>query len=377
MAVPKESLHKLSIEELDGELIARGDQTPGEVQFKFKDKNGTLERHAMMAQIKNLYKTASSPNPTLSHISTWELVETLIHKIKENNDIRGIWGKDNRMDFYAITDEKVKKNADSIAAICMKDNLLDKETGFSTLKHKNYGKTFNLCDQEPFHNQPISAGRLCTGFLVRDDVIATAGHCADEKNVTEVRIIFGFKMLGLSTPVTWIPNENIYKGVKIIHRVYDPKSKGADWEMIKLDRKVKNHPLVKLSEKAIYLNQPVYILGHPCGLPLKYASGAQVRDITEACFSADLNVYCGNSGSPVFDCKMHEVIGVVVRGDTQDFRWTGKGWLSIIYPNPVIRSQEPQCTRVSEFREIVAGAGEGAGGNAFLENKPMRRKKYK
>lgn len=353
MAVPKRSLLELSIEELDRELIARGAQTPGEVQFKFKDKDGTLERHAIMAQIKNLYDTASSPNQMFSHISTWKLVETLTHKIQENNEIRGIWGEDDRMDFYAITNEQIKKNADSIASICMKNNLVDKEKGFSTMRVKNYGKSFNLSDCEPFHNQPIAAGRLCTGFLVKQDVIATAGHCADEKNVTELRIVFGFKMLGLSTPVTWIPNENIYKGVKIIDRVYNPLGNGSDWALIKLNRKVKGHPVVKLSEKAIYRNQPVYILGHPCGLPLKYASGSQVRDIYESYFSADLNVYCGNSGSPVFDSKTHEVIGIVARGDNQDFRWTGRGWLSIIYPNPDLHSKEPQCTRVSEFIEYV------------------------
>jgi len=345
----KRSLHDFSIEELDIELIARGAQTPGEVQFKFKDRNGTPERHAIVVQIKDLYNKASSPNPTLSRISTWELVETLMHKIKENNDIRGIWGIDNRMDFYAISDERIRKNASCVAAICSENDLIHNGEGFSTLEVKNYGKTFNLCDLEPFYNQPIAAGRLCTGFLVKDDVIATAGHCADEKNVTDFRIVFGFKMLGLSTPITWIPNENIYKGVKILHRVYDSKGKGPDWELIKLDRKVEGHTPVKLSEKPIVLDQPVYILGHPCGLSLKYTSGAQVRNINDTCFAADLNVYSGNSGSPVFDCKTHEVIGIVVRGDTQDFRWTGKGWLSVIYPNSDIRSQEPQCTRVSEF----------------------------
>jgi hypothetical protein len=275
-----------------------------------------------------------------------------IKNLKKNNT-KGILEKVEQMDFYAITDERIKKNADSIAAIFLEDNLHNKEKGFSTLRVKNYGKTFNLCNCEPFYSQPISAGRLCTGFLVKEDVIATAGHCADKKGVIELRIVFGFKMLGRSTPVTWISNENIYKGLKIIHRVYDPKGNGSDWALIKLDRKVEEHPLVKLSEKAIYLDQSVYILGHPCGLPLKYASGAQVRDITDTCFAADLNVYCGNSGSPVFDRKTHEVIGIVVRGDTQDFRWTGKGWLSIIYPNPDIHSKEPQCTRVSEFIEYV------------------------
>jgi hypothetical protein len=353
MAYKRKLPFECSVEELDRELIARGAQIPVENPFEFRDREGSPEREAIMAQAKELYYTAPLPNKALSHISTWELVETLMSKTKKKR-VRGIWRADGRMDFYELTNNKqIKKNARSTAAICMKDSLIDTEKRFSTLKIKNYGETFNLCESEPFRNQPIAAGRLCTGFLVKEDVIATAGHCADEKNLTDLRIVFGFKMLGLSTPVTWIPNENIYKGLQIIHRIYDPKGSGSDWALIKLDRKVVGHLVVNLSKKPIYLTQPVYILGHPCGLPLKYASGAQVRDITDTCFAADLNVYCGNSGSPVFDSKTHEVIGIVVRGDTQDFRWTGKGWLSIIYPNPDIHSKEPQCTRVSEFKNIV------------------------
>ena len=232
---------KLTVQQLDRELVARGAQIPGNERFKFKDKQGTPQRDALVAQVKELYELAPSPNTELRHISTWELVQSLIQRSRESNDNRGIWFTDNRLDFYATTDEQIKKNVDSIAAICLEDNLLNKEKGFSTLRVKNYGKTFNLCDCEPFYSQPISAGRLCTGFLVKEDVIATAGHCADENDVTELRIVFGFKMLGLSTPVTWSPHENIYKGVKIIHRVYDPKGSGADWELIKLDRKVEGH----------------------------------------------------------------------------------------------------------------------------------------
>jgi hypothetical protein len=355
MKYRKKSPYECSVEELDRELIARGAQISDEKRFQFTDKEGTSEREAVMKRVKELYDKdiTPSPNKALSHISTSRLVKALILKTRKVKGRKGIWGEDDRLDFHEIKEEQIKKNAECVAAICLEDNLIDKEKGFSSLYVKNYGAVFNLCSDEPFHNQPIAAGRLCTGFLVKEDVIATAGHCADEDSVAELRIVFGFKMLGLSTPVTWIPHENIYKGVKIIHRVYDPKGSGADWELIKLDRKVEGHPMVKLSEKAIYRNHPVYILGHPCGLPLKYASGAQVCGIIDACFSADLNVYCGNSGSPVFDSKTHEVIGIVVRGDTQDFRWTGKGWLSVIYPNPAIRSQEPQCTRVSEFKDFV------------------------
>jgi V8-like Glu-specific endopeptidase len=96
-------------------------------------------------------------------------------------------------------------------------------------------------------------------------------------------------------------------------------------------------------------DQEIYVIGHPCGLPLKYAPGAYVCDVNETCFSADLDVYSGNSGSPVFDSKTHEVIGMAVRGDNMDFRWNGKGWISVIYPNLDIVSGGAHCTRVSEF----------------------------
>lgn len=346
---------EIIVEKLDKELITRGAQIKIEKRFQLENRERTPEMNAIMAGVRELYdiKKKSSPTKAFNHMSIWSLTKMLVIKIQKLEKVRGIWGEDNRSDFFSIKDEKIKENTNCIAAIFLNVDLIDEGNGFSSIKVKNYGKTFNLCTIEPFYNQPIAAGRLCTGFLVKDDVIATAGHCADEKNIADIRIVFGFKMLGLSTPVTWIPHENIYKGVKIIHRIYDPKGSGSDWELIKLDRKVEGHPVVKFSEKAIYLNQSVYILGHPCGLPLKYASGAKVRKVTDSCFSADLNVYCGNSGSPVFDSKTHEVVGIVVRGDTQDFRWTGKGWLSVIYPNPDIRSKEPQCTRGSEFKNIV------------------------
>ena len=351
MTNQRKSQLEILVEKLDRELIARGAQIPWEERFKFTDKEGTPERGAVMKQTKKLYQTAPPLNNALSHIDTSQLAKLLMIKARELNRKRGIRGRDSRVDYYEITDKQIKKNADSVAAVCMKNNLLDKEKGFSTLKVKNYGKAFNLCNCEPFYRQPIAAGRLCTGFLVKEDVIATAGHCVCENNVRDLYIVFGYKMLGLNTPVTWIPNENIYKGVRIIRRICKRMGNQSDWAMIKLDRKVEDREAVTLSEKKISRDRPVYIIGYPLGLPLKYSPGATVSDISEAYFSADLNVYCGNSGSPVFDGKTHAVLGIVVRGDNRDFRLVENCWMSIIYSRTDKYSKEPQCTRVSEFIE--------------------------
>ena len=343
-----------SVEELDRELVARAAQIPAEKLFKFKDKEGTPQRDDIVEQLRELFDPTTSPPPNqaLSHISTGDLIKVLRFKagnVTIQGANRGIWYGDDRLDFYEIDDKQVKKSADCVAAVCMKNNLLDTHRGFSLLKVKNFGKAFNLCDSEPFRQQPVVSGHICTGFLVKEDVIATAAHFANENNVTDLRIVFGYIMLDPYTPVIRIPDEKIYKGIEIIKRTYNRRGNQSDWVLVKLDRRVEGQTIATLSGKVIPSQQPVYIIGYPCGLPLKYAPGAKVGDLREAYFGANLDVYSGNSGSPVFNRDTHEVIGMVVRGDNRDFRWSGKGWVSILYPNPGIYSQGAQCTRVSEF----------------------------
>jgi len=347
------SPYEFSVEELDKELIARGAQVSDEKRFKFSDRMDAYEWDCIMKQVKELYDAAKSwsPNEALRDISTEDLVKILLFKtgIIEKDGVRGIWGKDKRKDFYEIEDEQIKKNAECTAAILFKESLIESGKDFSMVKVKNYGKTFNLSDYESFHDQYMIDGRVCTGFLVAEDVVATAGHCANNKNVTDLHFVFGFRMQDPTTPVIRIPKSNIYKGVKLAHSTYDHKRIGSDWSLVQLDRKVEGQTTVKLSEKNIFCDQSVYVLGHPCGLPLKYAPGADIHDVGEDSFGANLDIYMGNSGSPIFNSQTHEVIGIVVRGDTRDFRWTGSGWVSVIYPNPEFDSPGSKCIKVSQF----------------------------
>jgi hypothetical protein len=346
---------ELTVEDLDRELIARGAQIPHEELFKFEDPEGTPAREDLMDRVKELYAGAPSPNPALALIGTDALVKTLIHKTRqiEENRKRGIWYEDHRMDCFGITDERVKRNIDCVAAIMVEKNLLDEKNGYSTLKVKNYGKSFNLYEGEAFRDQPVTAGKLCTGFLVKKDIIATAGHCACDKTVIDLRIVFGYQMLDPYTAVTQVPNENIYKGIKIIHKVLNREVNKSDWALVQLDRKVERREVVTLSKDEIASEQPVYVMGYPSGLPLKYAPGAKVRGFEDAFFTADLDTYMGSSGSPVFNADTHEVIGIVVHGDLRDFRWMGSGWGSIIYPRREIDCKGPHCTKVSEFKDFV------------------------
>lgn len=386
MGYRQKSPYECSVEELDRELIARGNKTPAEKRFDFNGKVGTPQRDAIMTQVKEFYQGAENLSPDIGfrHISTWELAEALVYMTEgvPLDDTRAISGNDDRLDIFQLKDKPenipIKKNADSVAAICMKDDLVRHDDRYWTLKHVYFGETFNLCRCEPFSQQPIGAGHLFSGFLVEEDVIATAGHCVNEKNVADTRILFGFRMKDNSTPVTQVSNKDAYKGVKVIGRYYNRRGNGADWALVKLDRKVTGRQVVKLPETAISRRQPVYVLGHPCGLPLKYAAGAEVLKVNDAFFVADPDIYAGNSGSPIFNKNTHEVIGMVVRGYSNDFRWTGNCYISVTLPSPrnnsgkveyspqstnreaeysrLTESRGAECTSVSEFiRYCVAG----------------------
>ncbi|MCX6580005.1 MAG: serine protease [Candidatus Aminicenantes bacterium] len=341
-----------SVEQLDRELIARGAQIPREERLKFLDMEGTPIRNDVMASIEELYSTAPILDETMCHLSIQDIIEMLIEQTIKEKHVKGIWLKDDRLDYYEIEDEQIKKNADCVAAVCMKNNLVDMKNGFSEIEVKNFGRTFNLCQREPFHHHPTAAGPMCSGFLVKEDTIATAAHFVHENNLKDLCFVFGFKMVDISTPVIQLPNENIYKGIEIVDRKYNDKVNGADWALVKLDRRVFGQTVAKLSEKAISNHYPAYVLGHPMGLPLKFAPGICLDDVNDACFSAQLDMYSGNSGSPIFDGNTHEAIGIVVRGYQKDLRCTGKCWISVIYPKHDICSKSPQCTRVSEFIHV-------------------------
>ncbi|HLP44779.1 MAG TPA: trypsin-like peptidase domain-containing protein, partial [Candidatus Kapabacteria bacterium] len=116
---------------------------------------------------------------------------------------------------------------------------------------------------------------------------------------------------------------------------------------------VKDKMMATLSRSEIYCNKSIHVLGHPVGLPLKYASGETVSDNSDkSYFTANLNIYSGNSGSPVFNSDKHEVIGLVVRGYDQYFSLEKDCWVSIDHAN-LFSHGGVHCTKVSEFIDFI------------------------
>jgi hypothetical protein len=306
-------------------------------------------RAELRARTKSKAKgVADAAGPELSQLQS---IPTGQLALKLVADEKVIYGVDDRKDFFEFKSNiPVRDLSRSVAALFCDNMVIENGDGTSSLRTQPLGQAQNLCPQERFFDQPI--GAFCTGFLVKADMIATAGHCTNAANVTSIRIVFGFQMEDAHTSVTRIPNSDIYSGKALVGRVEE--ASGPDWALIQLDRAVTDRPVLRIRRSgAIADNAPVSVIGHPSGLPIKFADGANVRDNTPTgFFVANLDTYGGNSGSPVFGAD-GTVEGILVRGEA-DYVSSGSCNISKVCPSTGCRGED--CTRIIELLDGIPKA---------------------
>jgi hypothetical protein len=259
-----------------------------------------------------------------------------------------IYGTDDRVDVFLLPPGRDRDDVDSVVALFKKENVVDGGDDTSTLRTEPFGLTFGLCESERFTRQPL--GAFCSGFLVGPDLIATAGHCVKPETAMDICFVFGFRMRDNEVAETKISNSEIYRVKEIVGR--QKVGNGPDWAIVRIDRPVANHRIAAIRRNGVVSgDQKLHVIGHPVGLPTKFAGGAVVRDNTPTTFFvANLDTYGGNSGSPVFNSETHEVEGILVRGE-KDFVHAGNCRVSLVCPTTGCRGED--CTRTSEFAQLV------------------------
>lgn len=278
-------------------------------------------------------------------VSTPRLIQTL--RVTQ----RAIYGTDNRRDIFQVTTPEIRAVADGVAALVEAPKLRKTAGGRYRLATSSYREDYELCDAEPFVNQPV--GCFCTGFLVAPDVVATAGHCVRSSIAARrIRFVFGFRMLDHNRPRTTFPARDVYQGVALLAREEDDA--GADWALVRLDRTVVGRRSLRVrSAGKIGDDQPLFVIGHPNGLPAKFAGGARVRHNRRlAFFVANLDTYGGNSGSPVFDQRTKVVEGILASGE-DDFVRNGDCFLSLVCPDAGCRGEA--VTRSTLWADRIPG----------------------
>ena len=257
-----------------------------------------------------------------------------------------IYGSDDRRDLYQVQDAKVLSLADSTLALFEGGNVAV-NGDWAALTTEHYGVSYGLCKEEPFYDQ--RAGAFCSGSLVAPDVIMTAGHCVPSADACKaVKFVFGFALKKEGAHPASVPASEVYGCSELLGR--EQIGTGQDWALVKLDRTVTGHAPLKVNlETPVANGDPLFVIGHPAGLPTKIAGGASVREaipkdpeseqLLSGFFRANLDTYGGNSGSAVFNAKTGLVEGILVRGE-MDYTWKGDCRVSNACSNEGCRGED-------------------------------------
>lgn len=243
-----------------------------------------------------------------------------------------IYGDDNRVDTFEST-PLYQRLAKSTAAMVPKERM--KVRGNTVELHgKSLGQQFRLCEKERFYHQPFIAN--CSGFLVAPDIIASAGHCfEDRSDCTQNSWVFNYKVDDEKQRQVSVSTSDVYKCTEILEQSL---SGTTDFALIRLDRPVVGVTPVKIATTQVSVGTKVVMIGHPSGLPQKVTDQAVVKSVTATEFKATLDAFQINSGSAVFNADNGELLGILVRG-LVDYR----------------TNKEYQCTEVNTTSEDNVG----------------------
>ena len=219
-----------------------------------------------------------------------------------------IYGVDNRMDAPLHANKALRAISPAVAARIPKSDMVERN-GIFSLPSTTLRSSMGVCTTERFSTQRTAAE--CTGFLVGPDILVTAGHCM--QNMADCQEHYwGFDFLYTTRALA---KDQVFECSSIISRELSATN---DYAIIRLNKVALGRTPLKIRKAgSISSTDNLAVLGHPSGLPLKIADGGIVRAVnpTKKFFTADLDTYGGNSGSPVVNTTTLEGEGILVRGE--------------------------------------------------------------
>lgn len=225
-----------------------------------------------------------------------------------------IYGVDDRKDIFESTNSLYKKLSVSTAAMIPNGSLEEREGDIVEITGTTLAED-GICPDARFVKQITAAN--CSGFLVGEDYLVTAGHCIESlADCSRYSWVFDYANTDGEKTSYQVPKSSVYTCTEIIARSLD-RATDNDYALVKLDRKVSGRAPLKFRASGKIGNRAdLVVIGHPSGLPTKIADGAKVRtNSNKYYFQATLDTFGGNSGSAVFDAKTGIVEGILVRGE--------------------------------------------------------------
>ena len=203
--------------------------------------------------------------------------EAILQEMRTRQKV--LYGEDDRVEVISSKDMDRRHKARSVAAIVERRDLVALEDGQVSIGGTTLGDRYAalgkpLCTREAFRGQPCVA--IGTAFLVAPTIVATAHHCLNEATVDHRCLVFDFETDAAGAVLTTFRNDQIYGIRRFLAGAFTVDAE--DWALVELDRAVTDRePLALRSTGTASDNLPLYVIGHPAGLPKKIAGNAEIR----------------------------------------------------------------------------------------------------
>jgi V8-like Glu-specific endopeptidase len=272
-----------------------------------------------------------------------------------------IYGDDNRADVYAATDKNlvaiakrttvalVSRNSVSIDASGKVQVLGPKLSDPNGIGLRNdFGTEVGrgqLCPTQDFADD--RAGASCSGTLIGEDLVLTAGHCIDVIACGRAQFVFGYYR-DSETALHGISAQDVFDCQSVVVRGAQATSIGiensngatpetttgginttvaGDFAIVRLNRKAPNFATARVQSNPqdIAVGTKVAMAGYPQGIPAKIADNGKVTAsksvlfADEANWDSNLDSFPSNSGSGVYTVSDYTLKGIMVMGNPDNF----------------------------------------------------------
>lgn len=228
-----------------------------------------------------------------------------------------IYDRDDRLDVYEHPSVLLRGIAkSSVVALIPRRHFRRNDAGESTITTWPLEDAFKVCSEERFSDQPTAAE--CSGVLIDDDLVLTAGHCfPGATSCEQYAYVFDyfFRSPVALEPMNW---GDVYGCRRIVHKfLSSPQdSPRIDFAVVQLERRATGRTPVSIRTTPLVEREPLATIGCVSGLPAKIDSGGRVlssRAPNNDYFLLDSDTFSGSSGSGVFDAA-GQLVGILVRG---------------------------------------------------------------
>lgn len=228
--------------------------------------------------------------------------------------IKAIYGADNRLDWFESPGQTKDYWAKATLAL-IPTNALSSKDGRVLISGTSYENSAGLCPGNRFAEQPTAA--FCSGFLVSEDLVVTAGHCIrDFNDCKRTNFIFDFAKTSENQEEYWVSQSSVYQCGEIVTQ----RTGAEDYALIRLNRKVVDRvPLNVRRGGRLSPGEQVMLVGHPMGMPSKISDGGFVQSAGDRII-ASVDAFAANSGSVIFNSRTGLVEGILVAGEA-DFKY--------------------------------------------------------